>query len=69
MLAILGGAGNLSVALILPVMGKIYDVRGAQLALRYVAVLPVILIAIFGVIWMRDRAKGGHHAVQLAAGR
>ncbi len=69
LLAILGGAGNLSVALILPVMGKIYDVRGAQLALRYVAVLPVILIAIFGVIWMRDRAKGGHHAVQLAAGR
>jgi fucose permease len=69
LLAIMGGAGNLSVALILPLMGRVYDVQGSQLALRYVAVLPVVLILIFGVLWMRDRVKGGHHAVPLAAGR
>lgn len=68
LLAIMGGAGNLSVALILPAMGRIYDLEGSQLALRYVAILPVILIVIFGILWMRDRAKGGHLAVQLAAG-
>ena len=69
LLAILGGAGNLSVALILPLMGRIYDVHGSQLALRYVAVLPVSLIAIFGALWMLDRLKGGHQPVTLAAGR
>jgi hypothetical protein len=29
----MGGAGNLSVALILPIMGKIYDVDGPRIAL------------------------------------
>ena len=69
LLAIIGGAGNLSVALILPLMGRIYDREGSQLALRYVAILPAILIAIFGVIWILDRLKGGHHTVELAAAR
>ncbi|MFN7995637.1 MAG: MFS transporter [Bryobacteraceae bacterium] len=68
LLAIIGGAGNLSVALILPVMGRIYDVEGSQLALRYVAILPVALIGIFGMTWILDRAKGGHQSVRLAAG-
>jgi fucose permease len=67
LLAIIGGAGNLSVALILPLMGRVYDREGSQLALRYVAVLPAVLIVIFGVIWTLDRVKGGHQTVQLAA--
>jgi MFS family permease len=67
LLAIIGGAGNLSVALILPLMGRVYDREGSQLALRYVAALPAVLIVIFGVIWMVDRAKGGHQTVPLAA--
>jgi hypothetical protein len=33
LLGIMGGAGNLSVALILPIMGKIYDVDGPRIAL------------------------------------
>jgi MFS family permease len=68
-LAIMGGAGNLSVALVLPVIGKIYDLQGPQLALRYVAVLPVVLLGVFTVIWLLDRAKGGSHVVGLAVGR
>jgi MFS family permease len=67
LLAIIGGAGNLSVALILPLMGRVYDHEGSQLALRYVAVLPGVLIVIFGIIWIMDRMKGGHQTVQLAA--
>jgi len=69
LLAIMGGAGNLSVALILPVMGKIYDLRGPQPALRYVALSPLILMVVFTVIWLSDRAKGGYRVVDLAAGR
>ena len=69
LLAIMGGAGNLSVALILPLMGKIYDLRGPQLALRYVTLLPVILMVVFTAIWLSDRAKGGYRTVELAAGR
>jgi MFS family permease len=68
LLAIMGGTGNLSVALILPIMGEIYDVRGGQLALRYVALLPLILLGVFSVIGLIDRAKGGYRAVELAAG-
>lgn len=67
LLAIVGGAGNLSVALILPVMGKIYDVRGPQLALRYVAILPVIVFVLFAAIWLVDRSKNGYRFAAPAA--
>jgi MFS family permease len=40
LLAIVGGAGNLSVALTLPLIGRIYDINGPHLALREVAMLP-----------------------------
>jgi MFS family permease len=55
LLGIMGGAGNLSVALILPIMGKIYDVEGPNIALRYVAILPAALIVIFLIMWFGDR--------------
>jgi MFS family permease len=56
LLAIIGGAGNLSVALTLPMIGRIYDVSGPHLALREVAILPLVLIAIFSGIHFADRA-------------
>ena len=37
--------------------------------LRYVTLLPVILIVVFTAIWLSDRAKGGYRTVELAAGR
>ena len=43
LLAIMGGTGNLAVALILPIMGEWYDKAGAAAAFRYVTVLPVVL--------------------------
>ena len=64
-LAIIGGAGNLSVALILPIMGRIYDVRGPQMALRYVVLLPVFLIGIFSAMWWRNRGRGVYKIVVL----
>jgi hypothetical protein len=66
LLAIVGGAGMLSVSFILPYMGRIYDVQGPVAALRWVIVLPLILIGIFGAIWFFDRSRGGYKAVTLA---
>ena len=67
LLAIMGGAGMLSVSIILPVMGKIYDEQGPNMALRYIVILPLVLIGIFGAVWLYDRGRGGYKAVKLAA--
>jgi MFS family permease len=66
LLAMMGGAGNLSVAFILPIMGGWYDNYGAASAFRYVAVLPAVLAIAFGVLYFRYRGAGGYHTVQLA---
>lgn len=64
-LAIVGGVGTLSVAVFTWLMGGIYDAAGPRLSLRYMAVLPVVLIVIFGSIWLYDRARGGYRVEQL----
>ena len=38
----------------------------AQTSFRSVAVLPSILLLVFGAIWIRDRTKGGFVAEQLS---
>jgi hypothetical protein len=37
----------------------------AQTSFRYVAILPAILLVVFGAIWLSDRAKGGYKPEQL----
>jgi MFS family permease len=54
-LAVISGAGNLSAALILPAMGRIYDLHGPAAALRWDVVLPLALIAIFSAIRLYER--------------
>ncbi|MDT0553582.1 MFS transporter [Urechidicola vernalis] len=46
-MSIMGGAGMLSVSIVLPIMGKIMDDAGANEALRTMSVLPLILIVLF----------------------
>jgi MFS family permease len=65
LLAIMGGTGNLAVALILPVMGEWYDSAGAAAAFRYVALLPVALTVIFGLLFFYFKARGGYRPVTL----
>jgi hypothetical protein len=65
LLALMGGAGMLCIAVVLPVMGAEFDKAGPGAALRTVAVLPVILTAVFGLLYMYYRAKGGYRAVRL----
>lgn len=64
-LAVMGGTGNLAVAFILPMMGSWYDQFGASAAFRYVAILPVVLTAIFAGLYFYYRAQGGYRAVRL----
>lgn len=64
-LALMGGAGMLSVAFVLPAMGHVYDLRGGALALRIVAIFPAVLMLVFGVLFLRDQKSGGYHAEKL----
>ncbi len=65
LLGVMGGAGNISVALCQPAMGWVNDNYGPMMTLRTVAILPAVLIFIFGAIYLRDRAAGGYKAVKL----
>ena len=67
LLAIMGGAGNLAVAFILPLMGGWYDEHGAATAFRFVGVLPILLTGIFGVLFLYYRSTGGYRAIRLKA--
>jgi len=37
----------------------------SQTSFRAVAVLPAVLLIVFGAIWLYDRSKGGFKAVKL----
>ena len=69
LLGLMGAAGNLSVAIVLPCMGHVQDLskNHPELALRYMAILPAILIFVFGAIYLSDKAKGGYRAESLNA--
>lgn len=64
-LALIGGTGTLAVAIFTWVMGGLYDSAGPRLALRYMAILPAILIVIFTGIWLYDKSKGGYKVVKI----
>jgi MFS family permease len=67
LLAIMGGAGNLAVAFILPIMGTWYDAYGAAAAFRYVAVLPIVLTVVFVALSIYYKSRGGYRAIRLEA--
>jgi MFS family permease len=56
-LSVLGGAGMVATSLVLPIMGQSIDTAGPQMTLRYMSILPGILIALFiGLnIYMKGR--------------
>jgi hypothetical protein len=54
---LLGGAGFVSVAMFLPVMGRILENSGTEVALRSIGLLPVILIIGFTVLYITYRNK------------
>ncbi len=46
---------------------KLNDILGiaAQTSFRYVAILPAILLLVFGAIWLYERTRGGFKQVKL----
>ena len=65
-LALMGGTGNLAIALVLPFMGRWYDNDGAAAAFQYVSVMPMALVVFFGLFFLYFRSKGGYKPVELA---
>jgi MFS family permease len=46
-LSIMGGAGMVATSMVLPIMGRSIDTAGPQITLRYMAILPAILVGLF----------------------
>ena len=75
LMGLMGTAGMSSVFFVLPQMGKVYDhykarggeVTASQMSFRLVAVLPAVLLVVFGAIWLYDRAHGGFTPISLTA--
>ena len=67
LLGLMGAAGNLSVALVLPYMGRINDVQGPAAAFGHVALFPAVLTVVFGAVYLADRRRGGYRAEELNA--
>ncbi len=42
-------------------------ITAAQTSFRYVAILPAVLLLVFGAIWIYDRLRGGYKPVKLEA--
>ena len=69
LLALMGGAGNLAIAFLLPVIGRWYDTEGAAAAFRYTAVLPMVLTVVFGTLFIYYRSRGGYRPISLEPNR
>jgi len=69
LISLMGGAGMLSVAVALPIMGARIDKYGPGAALQLVAGLGAILAVVFGALFIYFKARGGYRAVQLATTR
>jgi MFS family permease len=62
---LMGGSGMLSVMLALPLIGRAIDTYDSATALRYLAVLPCILIIVFGLMATAFWRRGGYKPVKL----
>jgi len=65
LLGVMGAIGNVAVDQALPLMGRIYDERGAAQAFRYTTIAPIVLVGIFGGMFLYYQARGGYRAVEL----
>ena len=68
LLSLMGGAGMLSVAIVLPIMGARMDRLGPGAALQMVAALGAVLTLVFTALWFYFRTKGGYRAVSILEG-
>jgi MFS family permease len=67
LISLVGGAGMLSAAVALPLMGARIDQFGPGAALQYIATLGPILAVVFGLMYMYLRSRGGYRAVEVTS--
>jgi MFS family permease len=60
-LSIMGGAGMVATSMVLPLMGESIDTLGPQMTLRYVSILPGILVVLFTGLNLFMRNKKVDH--------
>lgn len=56
-MSIIGGAGMLSVSIVLPILGAKLDMFSGDIVLRYYAILPLFLTVAFGALFYFTRLK------------
>lgn len=58
-LSVMGGAGMVATSMVLPILGRTIDTEGPQATLRYLMILPIMLIALFVVVnvLVRNRSR------------
>jgi fucose permease len=66
-LAVIGATGSIATAIAGPLMGHLNDRFGPPRMLAIWAIIPVVLIVIFGAIYMRDKAAGGYRVEKIGA--
>jgi hypothetical protein len=61
-LSIMGGAGMVATSMVLPIMGKSIDTAGPQMTLRYMTILPAILVVLFIIlnVYLKGKKKPSH---------
>jgi MFS family permease len=64
-LAVIGAAGSFSTAIAGPIMGWINETYGAARVLPIWSMLPLVICAIFAVIHLMDKARGGYRVEQI----
>jgi MFS family permease len=84
LIGLMGTAGQVSIQIFVPVMGKIYDntyqqaiqagksdaqaaVLAGPAAYERMALIALVLLVIFGLLWLRDKAMGGYKAEKIIA--
>ena len=65
-LAVIGATGSFATAISGPVMGWLSETYGADRVLTIWSGLPVLLIVIFGAIYMADKAQGGYKVEKIS---
>ena len=66
LMGLMGAAGMASAGFAQPTMAALVQNFGTDGALMRAAILPAILVVIFGAFYLGDRARGGYKAVKLA---
>jgi len=67
LLAVIGATGSFSTAIAGPIMGWVNDRYGANRVLTIWTVLPAALVAIFTVLYLTDRMRGGYRVERIQA--